>query len=56
MIRVALVLSTLSGPPKAISSHDTNWPWPRRPTFQAGVAASAAFRIRKCQANPECEW
>jgi hypothetical protein len=39
-----------------IGSFEDNWPWPRRPTFQAGLAASAAFRIRKCAANPECEW
>jgi hypothetical protein len=40
----------------AIGSFEDNWPWPRRPTFQAGVAASGAFRIRKCRANPDCEW
>jgi hypothetical protein len=44
------------GSPRRIGSLEDNWPWPRRPTFQAGLAASAAFRIRKCQANPDCEW
>jgi hypothetical protein len=39
-----------------VASFEDNWPWPRRLTFQAGLAASAAFRIRKCAANPECEW
>ena len=42
--------------PRTIGSFEDNWPWPRRPTFQAGLAASAAFRIRKCSANPDCEW
>ena len=42
--------------PRSIGSFDDNWPWPRRPTFQAGLAASAAFRIRKCRADPDCEW
>jgi len=41
---------------RAVGSFDDNWPWPRKPTFQAGLAASAAFRIRKCRANPDCEW
>ena len=43
-------------PPRTIGSFDDNWPWPRRPTFQAGLAATAAFRIRRCLADPECEW
>ena len=43
-------------PPRTIGSFDDNWPWPRRPTFQAGLAASAAFKIRRCRADPECEW
>jgi hypothetical protein len=42
--------------PPTIGSFEDNWPWPRRPTFQAGLAASAGFRIRKCRANPDCEW
>jgi hypothetical protein len=46
----------LVDPPRAIGSFEDNWPWPRRPTFQAGLAASAGFRIRKCRANPDCEW
>ena len=41
---------------RTIGSLEDNWPWPRRPTFQAGLAASAGFRIRKCRANPDCEW
>jgi len=41
---------------RAVGSFLDNWPWPRKPTFQAGLAASAAFRIRKCRANPDCEW
>jgi hypothetical protein len=41
---------------RIIGAFDDNWPWPRRPTFQAGLAASAGFRIRKCRANPDCEW
>jgi len=42
--------------PRTIGSFEDNWPWPRRPTFQAVLAASAGFRIRKCSANPDCEW
>jgi hypothetical protein len=42
--------------PRTVSAFDENWPWPRKPTFQAGLAASAAFRIRRCSADPECEW
>jgi hypothetical protein len=45
-----------SGRARRISSFDDNWPWPRRPTFQAGLAASAGLRIRRCRADPECEW
>jgi len=42
--------------PGTIGSFEDNWPWPRVPTFQAGLAASAAFRIRRCLDDPECEW
>ena len=42
--------------PQRIGSFDDYWPWPRRPTFQAGLAATAGFEIRKCQADPDCEW
>jgi len=42
--------------PRTIGSFEDNWPWPRRPTFQAGLAVSAAFRVRECHANPDCEW
>jgi hypothetical protein len=41
---------------RIVGSFDDSWPWPRRPTFQAGLAASAGFRIRSCNADPECEW
>jgi len=39
-----------------IASFDDNWPDQRVPTFQAGVVATAGFKIRRCQADPECEW
>jgi len=42
--------------PRTIGSFEDNWPWPRRPTFQAGLAATAGFRIRNCRVNPDCEW
>ncbi|HSP17923.1 MAG TPA: hypothetical protein VLQ79_00300, partial [Myxococcaceae bacterium] len=42
--------------PRTVGSFDDNWPWPRRPTFLAGVAATAGFKIRKCQEDADCEW
>jgi hypothetical protein len=41
---------------QAIASFDDGWPWPRGRPFQAGLAATAGFKIRRCQADPECEW
>jgi len=56
LMPLAATPSLPADPPRTIGSFEDNWSWPRRPTFQAGLAASAAFRIRRCQANPECEW
>jgi hypothetical protein len=42
--------------PRTIGSFDDNWPWPRRRPFQAGLAATAGFKIRRCRADPDCEW
>jgi hypothetical protein len=42
--------------PRAVASFDDNWPWPTRRPFQAGLAATAGFKIRKCRTDPDCEW
>jgi hypothetical protein len=44
------------GHASAVASFEDNWPWPRRRPFQAGLAATAGFKIRRCRANPEGEW
>jgi hypothetical protein len=38
--------------PRAVASFEDNWPWPRRRPFQAGLAATAGLKIRRCQADP----
>ena len=48
--------SPLGARTPAIASFEDNWPWPRRRPFQAGLVATAGFKIRKCAANPDCEW
>jgi len=40
----------------AVASYEPGDPWPRRYPFQAGVAASAGFKIRKCLADSSCPW
>jgi hypothetical protein len=42
--------------PGALASFDDNWPWPTRRPLQAGLAATAGFKIRRCQADPNCPW